>query len=605
MTHTLETTAIARVVARALRLNEDLAEAIGLGHDTGHPPFGHAGEEALDECLRERFGLGFRHNEQSLRIAESLNLTWEVRDGILKHTGPEEPETQEGKIVRIVDRVAYINHDIDDSIRFGILAPEDLPKDEIALLGDTGARRIDTLVHDLVEASAAAGDIAQSDEVGEAMLSLRSFMFERVYLGPQTREHERAHGHRRDLRRARRSRGRGAGDRRVHRRRHRPLRARVRGAALMARIKDESVEAVKAAANIVDLVEARTRLRKVGGRYTGLCPFHEEDAVVLRLARPRHVPLLRRRRRRCDLLVRETENLDFVGDRVAGGPLSRSDRVRRVVAARRRAAPSPRAPARLLEQAASFYERVLWDSETGAGAREYLASAASRRRRVASSGSASRRAARRGPQGARQGLHLGARGGRSRHPSRRLLPAPADVPARDARGRVIGFQARKLHDDPLRGPSTRPRAISSTSRTSSTASTSRAARSRAGPPSSSRKHRCDRARAGRPQRPVASMGTALTERQLRELVRLTQRVFLCFDSDAAGEERRSAGWSSRSSRDSTCAWSRFPQARIPRTIPTVSSGDSRPPSPTRCIGSARARSRARTNSTRTCGCRTS
>jgi dGTPase len=193
MTHTLETTAIARVVARALRLNEDLAEAIGLGHDTGHPPFGHAGEEALDSCLRERFGLGFRHNEQSLRIAESLNLTWEVRDGILKHTGPDEPETQEGKIVRVVDRVAYINHDIDDSIRFGILAPEDLPKDEISLLGDTGARRIDTLVHDLVEASAAASDIAQSDEVGEAMLSLRSFMFERVYLGPQTRgEHERA-----------------------------------------------------------------------------------------------------------------------------------------------------------------------------------------------------------------------------------------------------------------------------------------------------------------------------------------------------------------------------------------------------------------------------
>jgi dGTPase len=193
MTHTLETTAIARVVARALRLNEDLAEAIGLGHDTGHPPFGHAGEEALDACLRDRFGLGFRHNEQSLRIAESLNLTWEVRDGILKHTGPEEPETHEGKIVRIVDRVAYINHDIDDSIRFGILAPEDLPKDEIALLGDTGARRIDTLVHDLVEASAAAGDIAQSDEVGEAMLSLRSYMFERVYLGPHTRgEHERA-----------------------------------------------------------------------------------------------------------------------------------------------------------------------------------------------------------------------------------------------------------------------------------------------------------------------------------------------------------------------------------------------------------------------------
>jgi dGTPase len=193
MTHTLETTAIARVVARALQLNEDLTEAIGLGHDVGHPPFGHAGEHALDECLRERFGLGFRHNEQSLRIAEALNLTWEVRDGILRHTGESEPETHEGRIVRIVDRVAYINHDIDDAIRFGLLAPEDLPRDELDVLGPTGAKRIDTLVHDLVETSARAGDIAQSDDVGAAMLSLRTFMFERVYLGPHTRgEHERA-----------------------------------------------------------------------------------------------------------------------------------------------------------------------------------------------------------------------------------------------------------------------------------------------------------------------------------------------------------------------------------------------------------------------------
>ena len=128
MTHTLETTGIARGVARALRLNEDLVEAIGLGHDTGHPPFGHAGEEALDEALRERFGRRFRHNEQSLRIAETLNLTAEVRDGILTHTGEREPATLEGKIVRLVDRVAYINHDIDDAIRFGILAAEDLPQ---------------------------------------------------------------------------------------------------------------------------------------------------------------------------------------------------------------------------------------------------------------------------------------------------------------------------------------------------------------------------------------------------------------------------------------------------------------------------------------------
>ncbi|HEX3806506.1 MAG TPA: HD domain-containing protein [Gaiellaceae bacterium] len=192
MTHTLETTGIARVVARALRLNEDLAEAIGLGHDTGHPPFGHAGEAALDELLRDEGG--FRHNEHSAQIAEQLNLTHEVIDGILTHTGPQAPRTLEGKIVRIVDRVAYINHDIDDAIRYGILAESDLPRDEIAVLGETGATRIDTLVHDLVETSAAAGDIVQSEEIGSAMLALRGFMFEHVYLAPTTRpEHERAH----------------------------------------------------------------------------------------------------------------------------------------------------------------------------------------------------------------------------------------------------------------------------------------------------------------------------------------------------------------------------------------------------------------------------
>jgi dGTPase len=200
MTHTLETTAISRVVARALGLNEDLTEAIGLGHDVGHPPFGHAGESALDAILEARHGRRFRHNEQSLRVVdllagdgEGLNLTWEVRDGILKHTGPDEPEALEGKIVRIVDRVAYINHDIDDAVRAGVLAAGELPADELRLLGETGSARIDTLVHDLVETSSEAGDIAQGSDVGEAMLSLRTFMFERVYLGPRAAgEHRRA-----------------------------------------------------------------------------------------------------------------------------------------------------------------------------------------------------------------------------------------------------------------------------------------------------------------------------------------------------------------------------------------------------------------------------
>src|SRR5881296_2979743 len=142
LTHTLEAAGIARGVARALRLNEDLTEAIAVGHDVGHPPFGHAGEEALDELLRERRHGGFRHNEHSLRVVErlerdgrGLNLTWEVRDGILKHTGPEEPETLEGRIVRLVDRFAYINHDIDDALRAGLLESTDLPAGPIALLG--------------------------------------------------------------------------------------------------------------------------------------------------------------------------------------------------------------------------------------------------------------------------------------------------------------------------------------------------------------------------------------------------------------------------------------------------------------------------------------
>jgi len=199
LTHTLEACGIARTVARALGLNEDLTEAIGLGHDLGHPPFGHAGEEALDEALREHGGAGFKHNEHSLRVVEvlerdgrGLNLTEQVRDGILNHTGSRKPATLEGRIVKLVDRVAYINHDIDDALRAGILRPEDLPTAQIELLGETGSARIDTLVRDIVERSQAAGDIVQSEEIGGAMLRLRKFMFDRVYLGPRAREeHER------------------------------------------------------------------------------------------------------------------------------------------------------------------------------------------------------------------------------------------------------------------------------------------------------------------------------------------------------------------------------------------------------------------------------
>jgi dGTPase len=202
LTHTLEVTQVSRTVARALRLNEDLVEAIGLGHDLGHPPFGHIGEEALDRCLKARFGSSFMHHEQSLRVVEvlerdgqGLNLTLPVRDGIVNHSGrAPEPATLEGKIVRVMDRVAYINHDIDDAVRAGVISVADLPPEPLEILGDSGPRRIDTLVHDLVEQSDAAGDIVQGEIVGGAMAELRRFMFERVYLGPEaTREHAKIH----------------------------------------------------------------------------------------------------------------------------------------------------------------------------------------------------------------------------------------------------------------------------------------------------------------------------------------------------------------------------------------------------------------------------
>jgi dGTPase len=195
LTHTLEVTAISRTVARALRLNEDLVEAIGLGHDLGHSPFGHIGEAVLDACLRERFGTGFRHYEHSLRVVSvlerdgrGLNLTADVRDGILCHSGrAPAPRTLEGRIVRLVDRVAYINHDIDDALRAGVLDERELPVEAIAVLGDDGSSRIDRLVHDLVEHSQAADDIVQGAEAGTAMADLRRFMFDHVYLGPAAR----------------------------------------------------------------------------------------------------------------------------------------------------------------------------------------------------------------------------------------------------------------------------------------------------------------------------------------------------------------------------------------------------------------------------------
>ncbi|MBW3594697.1 MAG: deoxyguanosinetriphosphate triphosphohydrolase [Actinobacteria bacterium] len=189
LTHTLEVAQIARTIARALRLNEDLVEAVCLGHDLGHTPFGHLGEEVVAGFLP-----GFRHNLQSLRIVEvleDLNLTWEVRDGIANHTwSMPMPSTLEAQIARYADRIAYLNHDIDDAIRAGILAEGDLPTQTTAVLGVSHTRRITTMVEDIVAASTDAPEVTMSSDVFEAMATTREFLFERVYLGqvaPATR----------------------------------------------------------------------------------------------------------------------------------------------------------------------------------------------------------------------------------------------------------------------------------------------------------------------------------------------------------------------------------------------------------------------------------
>ena len=193
MTHTLEVTRIAKTVTRALGLNEDLAEAIAMGHDLGHTPFGHAGEAALTEC----WGQPFRHNEQSLRVVDilekdgqGLNLCNEVREGIVGHTGPVIPKTLEGQIVRRADQIAYVNHDIDDAIRAEILTAEDIPRDIAAILGENQRDRINTLVCDMIFTSREAGSICMTQEIQKALADLRSFMFARVYHNPVAKGEE-------------------------------------------------------------------------------------------------------------------------------------------------------------------------------------------------------------------------------------------------------------------------------------------------------------------------------------------------------------------------------------------------------------------------------
>ena len=193
LTHTLEVMQIARTAARALFLNEDLCEAIALGHDLGHTPFGHAGEAVLQQC----YSPDFTHAAQSLRVVDVLErgglgliLTCEVRDGILKHTGGNLACTPEGRIVKFADRIAYINHDIDDAVRAGVLSEADIPRALRETLGDTHKMRIDTMVSSLIRASAGTPEIRMEDDIGDAMLSLRAFLFERVYLNPDAKQDE-------------------------------------------------------------------------------------------------------------------------------------------------------------------------------------------------------------------------------------------------------------------------------------------------------------------------------------------------------------------------------------------------------------------------------
>ena len=192
LTHTLEVAQIARTVARALRMNEDLTEAIAVGHDLGHTPFGHAGERAL----REVSPLNFNHNEQSVRVVgrleknnQGLNLTFEVRDGILCHTGPKLADTPEGRIVRFADRIAYINHDIDDAVRAGVLDPDDIPRSLTEVLGTTTSARINTMVISLIENSI-DGNVQMDEVVGQAYHQIHKFMFDNVYRNPQAKDEE-------------------------------------------------------------------------------------------------------------------------------------------------------------------------------------------------------------------------------------------------------------------------------------------------------------------------------------------------------------------------------------------------------------------------------
>ena len=521
LTHTLETTQISRTVARALRLNEDLTEAIGLGHDLGHPPFGHIGEDVLDRAGRERFGRGFRHNEHSLRVVEvieRLNLTAPVRDGILRHSsGAGEPATLEGKIVRLVDRIAYINHDIDDALRAGVIAPRRPARARRSRCSARRARNGST--RSCTTWSSTRGRRRTSSRARPSAprcCGCATFMFDRVYLGPTARaEHAkiervlqravrlvlRAPG------RAARGRRRGVGRRsrdRLSRRDDRPLRAprlerplRAAGPReLMPRYTDDSRERVRDAVDFVELVGARTELKPAGPRrHDRAVPVPRRAHAVVRHRPGREaLPLLRLRGGRRRLQVRDGDRGARLRRRARGARRAGRDRARARGRgpARRRAARAPRAAA----GAARADRRLLRARAVGVGRGGAGARVPGRAR--AGGGRAARvprrlLAARVGPRDRRRRA-APATPRRSCSPpglalQRREGPGLLDrfrgrimFPLADPKGHVLGFGARALSPTTSPSTSTRRSPSSSTRARWSTAPTSpaRPPRGRAG-----------------------------------------------------------------------------------------------------------------------------
>ncbi len=582
LTHTLEVTQVSRTVARALGLNEDLTEAIGLGHDLGHPPFGHIGEDVIDRCLQRRFGRRFKHHEHSLRVVErlerdgaGLNLTRPVRDGILGHSGRAQlPQTLEGRIVRLLDRVAYINHDIDDAVRAGVLDERDLPREPIAALGATGAQRIDFLVHDVVEQSARAGDdIVQSadaarGDVVPARLHVRARLPRARRARRARQDPPRADDAVRPLRRppgadpAAAAGGRGRPRRPRHRlpRRHdgpllhpslrgsdRPRRLRA-----VSRFTPDSKERVRDAVDMIALVSGKTELRRAGvNSYFGRCPFHDERTGSFHV-RPeeKHYHCFG-----CGEsgdpfdFVMQLDGLDFRGalESLASrfgvtleledeDPMARARRERR-----------DRLHA-LLDRAAGYYARYLWESAEAAPARDYLARRGLEQRtlrafRVGFSPSAWDKMLLGSRQAGFSEEELLATGLAQRSKQRpgsyydrfrgRIM-----FPLANARGRVVGFGARAMRDNqPPKYLNSSDGEVFHKSQQLFGIDLARRPAARAGTIVLAEGYTDVIAlhQAGI-ENAVGVMGTSLTEEQARELERTARTLVLALDADGAGQE---------------------------------------------------------------------